>query len=150
MKHWVIYTDGSCVPNPGPGGWGAVLTCGQNRIELFGASDGLTTNNRMEIMGAIAALRTLTEPSDVDMWTDSAYLRNGGLIWCKRWAALGWEHGRKHKRNPIPNVDLWKQLFEAMDGHTVRWHWLLGHNGNEANERCDELAARWKPAKNHD
>lgn len=147
MKTWTIYTDGSCWPNPGPGGWGAVLMCDQERIELYGASIGVTTNNRMEITAAISALNALKEPARVDLWTDSQYLSNGGSAWCKRWAAMDWKHGKRHGSKPIPNMDLWKELMCAMEPHQIRWHWLKGHSGHAENERCDELAAAAKDKK---
>jgi ribonuclease HI len=131
-----IYTDGACSGNPGPGGWGAVLVSGRHRKELSG-SEPDTTNNRMELMAAIAALEALKRPSEVDLYTDSAYLRNGITAWVHAWKRNGW---RTADRKPVKNAELWRRLDEAMARHEVRWHWLKGHAGHEENERADRLA----------
>lgn len=131
-----IWTDGACSGNPGPGGWGALLVSGEHKKTLCGG-DANTTNNRMEMLAAIRALEALKRPSTVDLHTDSAYLRNGIMTWLKNWKARGWKTADK---KPVKNVELWQELEEAMARHTVRWHWVKGHAGNEGNERADELA----------
>ncbi|MGD9828115.1 MAG: ribonuclease HI [Hyphomicrobiaceae bacterium] len=131
-----IFTDGACSGNPGPGGWGAVLLYGGHRKEISGAEPE-TTNNRMELMAAIAALETLKRPCPVDLFTDSAYLRNGITAWIAGWKRNGW---RTADKKPVKNVDLWQRLEEARAPHQVEWHWLKGHAGHEENERADELA----------
>jgi ribonuclease HI len=131
-----IYTDGACSGNPGPGGWGAVLVSGSHRKEISG-SEPDTTNNRMELMAAIAALEALRRPSLVDLYTDSAYLRNGITAWVHAWKRNGW---RTADRKPVKNAELWRRLDQAMARHEVRWHWLKGHAGHEENERADRLA----------
>jgi len=136
MPHVTIYTDGACAGNPGPGGWGAVLVSGRHRRELSGFEPA-TTNNRMELMGAIAALRTLTAPCEVDLHTDSQYLRNGMHEWLARWKRNGWKTA---DRKPVKNDDLWRALDELAATHRIRWHWLKGHAGHPENERCDQLA----------
>ncbi len=131
-----IFTDGACSGNPGPGGWGAILRHGPHEKELSGA-EAETTNNRMELMAAIAALRALKEPVIVDLYTDSEYLKRGITEWLARWKARGWKTAA---RKPVKNADLWRQLEEAMAPHEVRWHWVRGHAGHEMNERADALA----------
>ena len=131
-----IYTDGACSGNPGPGGWGAILTLGDTRKEIFGGEEH-TTNNRMELMAAIASLEALKRPCTVDLHTDSQYLRNGIMTWIKNWKRNGW---RTADKSPVKNVDLWKRLDEALGQHTVHWHWVKGHAGHAQNERADELA----------
>jgi ribonuclease HI len=132
----VIYTDGACSGNPGPGGWGAVLTSGKHRKELAGG-EAKTTNNRMELMAAIRALEALKRPSTVRLFTDSAYLRNGITSWIHSWKRNGW---LTSDRKPVKNVDLWQRLDEALARHDVHWHWVRGHSGDTENERADELA----------
>ena len=134
----IIHTDGACLGNPGPGGWGAVLRYGDHELELFGG-DPATTNNRMELMAAIRALETLTRPSQVDLHTDSSYVRNGILSWVAKWKANGW---RTAAKAPVKNDDLWKRLDLAAAGHEVEWHWVKGHAGDPGNERADALAGR--------
>jgi ribonuclease HI len=136
MKRVTIFTDGACAGNPGPGGWGAVLIAGSHRRELSG-SDSETTNNRMEMTAALEALRALKEPCEVDLYTDSQYLRNGMEQWLAKWKRSHW---RTAAKKPVKNADLWEQLDAATQRHTVRWHWVRGHDGNVENERCDELA----------
>jgi ribonuclease HI len=132
----VIHTDGACSGNPGPGGWGAILESGPHRKELKGG-ERLTTNNRMELTAAIQALETLKAPSEVDLYTDSNYLRGGITSWIKGWKKNGW---RTADRKPVKNAELWERLEKASLPHAVRWHWLKGHVGHDANERADELA----------
>ncbi len=134
--HVVIHTDGACSGNPGPGGWGAILVSGTRRRELKGGEPH-TTNNRMELMAAIAALEALKRPCLVDLHTDSQYLRNGILSWINQWKRNGW---RTADKRPVKNVDLWQRLEAALAGHRVRWHWVKGHAGDAMNERADALA----------
>ena len=132
----VIYTDGACSGNPGPGGWAAILTYGDRCKEISGGEE-LTTNNRMELMAAIAALEALKRPCSVDLHTDSQYLRNGIMSWIHAWKRNGW---RTADKSPVKNVDLWKRLDAALGSHEVRWHWVRGHAGHDLNERADALA----------
>lgn len=136
MADVVIYTDGACSGNPGPGGWGAILINGDNRKELKGG-EAQTTNNRMELLAAIEALNALKVPCRVDLHTDSSYLRDGITSWINNWKRNGWKTASK---KPVKNEDLWKQLEEARQRHEVRWHWVKGHAGHPENERADELA----------
>ena len=131
-----IYTDGACSGNPGPGGWGAVLLYGDRRRELSGASAD-TTNNRMELTAAIRALEALKRRSDVDLYTDSTYVRDGITQWLPRWKAKGW---RTASKAPVKNRDLWEALDALSNRHDVRWHWVKAHVGNPENERADTLA----------
>ena len=131
-----LYTDGACSGNPGPGGWGVLLRAGEREKELSGAVSE-TTNNRMELMAAIEGLRALKRPADVDLYTDSVYVRDGITRWLARWRANGW---RTSDRKPVKNQDLWESLAEAMQPHRVTWHWVRGHAGNEGNTRADALA----------
>jgi len=131
-----IHTDGACSGNPGPGGWGVILQWGGHTRELKGG-EAHTTNNRMELMAAIVALETLKRPCDVDLHTDSEYLRQGITDWISGWKRNGW---RTAARKPVKNVDLWQRLEAAVARHTVRWHWVRGHSGHDLNERADELA----------
>lgn len=131
-----IYTDGACSGNPGPGGWGAILRAGEHEKELSGGEDE-TTNNRMELMAAIAALEELKKPSSIDLFTDSTYVRDGIMKWIHNWKRNGWKTAAK---KPVKNVDLWKRLELAMEPHDIEWHWVKGHNGHPDNERADELA----------
>ena len=134
--HVIIHTDGACSGNPGPGGWGAILESGPHRKELSGG-EPVSTNNRMELMAAIAALEALKAPSRVDLWTDSNYLRDGIMKWIHGWRRNGWKTADK---KPVKNVELWQRLDEAVKRHTIEWHWLKGHAGHVENERADELA----------
>ncbi len=131
-----IYTDGGCDPNPGPGGWGAVLIAGLRTREISGA-DPDTTNNRMEITAAISALRLLNQPCEVTVFTDSQYLRKGITEWIDGWRANGW---KKANGRPVENADLWRELLSVLEPHRVRWEWIRGHRGNPLNERADQLA----------
>ena len=134
----VIYTDGACSGNPGPGGWGAILISGEHERELWGA-DPATTNNRMELMAAIQALEALKRPCKVELHTDSQYVRQGITEWMPGWKSRGWKTA---DRKPVKNDDLWKRLDEARLRHQVAWRWVKGHNGHPLNERADALARR--------
>ena len=136
LPHVVIHTDGACSRNPGPGGWGAILTFGDREKELKGGEPN-TTNNRMELMAAIAALEALKRPCRVDLHTDSQYLRNGVTSYMAKWKQNGW---RTADKKPVKNIDLWKRLDAALGEHHIRWHWLRGHAGHAMNEHADELA----------
>jgi ribonuclease HI len=131
-----IHTDGACSGNPGPGGWGVILQWGGHTRELKGG-EAHTTNNRMELMAAIMALETLKRPCEVDLHTDSEYLRQGITDWISGWKRNGW---RTAARKPVKNADLWQRLDAAVGRHTVHWHWVRGHSGHDLNERADELA----------
>ncbi len=135
-KHVEIFTDGACSGNPGPGGWGAVLRYGQHEKELSGA-EARTTNNRMELMAAIAALEALKEPCEVELTTDSVYLRDGITKWIHNWKRNDWKTSGK---KPVKNAELWRRLDEAAARHDVTWHWVKGHDGHAENERADALA----------
>ena len=130
----VIYTDGACRGNPGPGGWGAILIYGGHEKEICGGEPD-TTNNRMELMAAIVALENLKRPCRVDLYTDSEYVRGGMTTWMKGWKANGWQ-----KKGGLKNADLWQRLDTAADMHDVTVHWVRGHNGHAENERADALA----------
>ena len=134
----VIYTDGACSGNPGPGGWGAILTFDGHEREICGGEPE-TTNNRMELMAAISALETLTRACTVELHTDSQYLRGGVTGWMDNWKKRGWLTADK---KPVKNIELWQRLDEARLRHDVSWHWVKGHAGHEMNERADELARR--------
>jgi ribonuclease HI len=136
QPHVTIHTDGACSGNPGPGGWGAILGFGEREKELKGG-EAYTTNNRMELMAAIAALEALTRPCRVDLYTDSQYLRGGITGWIHGWKKNGW---RTADKKPVKNVDLWQRLDEALKRHHVQWHWVKGHAGHDLNERADALA----------
>ena len=136
MKKVQIYSDGACSGNPGPGGWGALLRCGENEKELSGGLDN-TTNNQMELEAAIQALRALKEPCEVDFYTDSKYVSQGISTWIKGWKKNGWKTASK---KPVANKEQWIELDELASKHTINWHWLKGHAGHPENERCDELA----------
>lgn len=133
-----IWTDGACSGNPGPGGWGAILRFGDREKELLGGEPA-TTNNRMELTAAIAALEALTRPCAVDLYTDSQYVRGGVTSWIKGWKARGWKTA---DRKPVKNVELWQRLERAAEPHDVSWHWVRGHSGDEMNERADALARK--------
>ena len=134
--HVLVYTDGACSGNPGPGGWGAILMSGGHRKELRG-SEADTTNNRMELSAAIGALEALKKPSIVALNTDSNYLKDGITKWIHGWKRNGWKTADK---KPVKNEDLWKRLELALKPHTIEWHWVKGHAGHPENERADELA----------
>ena len=134
----VIYTDGACKGNPGPGGWGAWLRAGGHEKELFGG-EPLTTNNRMELTAVIEALRALKRRSPVLLYTDSQYVRNGITTWIHAWKARGWKTADK---KPVKNIELWQALDALAGEHEVQWRWVKGHSGDPGNERADELANR--------
>ncbi len=131
-----IFTDGACSGNPGPGGWGAILRYRGVERELAGG-DPATTNNRMEMMAAIAALEALKRPCRVDLYTDSRYVLDGITQWLPSWKARGW---RTADKKPVKNVDLWQRLEGAVAPHQLDWHWVRGHAGHAENERADALA----------
>ena len=134
----VIYTDGSCRGNPGPGGWGAILAMGDHEKEIWGG-EAATTNNRMELRAAIEALEALKRPCRVELHTDSQYVRNGITQWLSLWKARGW---RTMTKGAVKNEDLWRRLDEARLRHHVDWRWVKGHAGHAMNERADALAKR--------
>jgi len=136
VKRVEIFTDGACSGNPGPGGWGAVLRFNGVEKELSGG-EAETTNNRMELRAAIEALNALKEPCEVDLHTDSNYLRDGISGWIEGWKRNGW---RTADKKPVKNAELWQALDEARRRHKVRWHWVRGHAGHPENERADALA----------
>ena len=144
MKKVTIYTDGACSGNPGPGGWGAILSYGEARKEISGG-ESMTTNNRMELTGAIKALSLLKEPCEVDLYSDSRYLVDSiNKGWVYSWEKLGF----RKKGKDVPNTDLWKELLGLLETHRVRFIWVKGHDENEWNNRCDELAvSEWKKLK---
>ena len=131
-----VWTDGACSGNPGPGGWGAILSYKGKERELSGG-EAMTTNNRMELMGAISALETLTRPCTVALHTDSQYLRQGITAWIHGWKRNGWKTADK---KPVKNEELWKRLDAALKQHRIEWKWVKGHAGDEMNERADALA----------
>jgi len=134
----IIYTDGACRGNPGPGGWGAVLMSGRHTKEVWGGELD-TTNNRMELMAAIQALEALNKPCKVELHTDSRYVQQGISEWLALWKARGW---RTMTKGAVKNEDLWRRLDAARARHDVDWRWIKGHAGHEHNERADELARR--------
>ena len=136
IKSVHIHTDGACLGNPGPGGWGALLRCNGREREISGA-DPATTNNRMELMGAIMALETLTEPCIITLHTDSQYVRQGITEWMKNWMRRGWKTAGG---DPVKNRDLWERLHAAAQRHSIEWKWVKGHSGDPDNERVDVIA----------
>ncbi len=132
----IIYTDGACSGNPGPGGWGALLRWRGSTKEISGGA-AKTTNNRMELMAAIEALDSLKRPSTIELYTDSTYVRDGITSWITRWKQNGW---RTSAKKPVKNADLWQRLEKALARHQVTWHWVKGHDGDPGNERADALA----------
>jgi ribonuclease HI len=135
-KHIIIYTDGACRGNPGPGGWGAVLRYGEHEKILSGAED-LTTNNRMELMAAIQALTGLREACKIDLYTDSQYVQKGISEWIVGWKRNNW---KKSDRQPVKNADLWQLLDQEATRHEVTWHWVKGHSGHPENDLADSIA----------
>jgi ribonuclease HI len=135
-KKVVIYTDGACSGNPGPGGWGAIMRCNDVEKELWG-SEKYTTNNRMELMAAIGSLEALREPCCVEIHTDSTYVKNGITKWISGWIKNNW---RSSIKQPVKNQDLWQRLLVAAKPHQISWHWVKGHSGDEFNNRVDKLA----------
>jgi ribonuclease HI len=136
VKKVTIFTDGGCLGNPGPGGWAAILRYGKHERAISGG-EAATTNNRMELTAAISALKTLKEPCEVIIFTDSQYLRMGITEWIHSWRKRGWVTA---KREPVKNDDLWRTLDTACMPHRIHWNWLKGHAGHPENERCDALA----------
>jgi ribonuclease HI len=136
MSEVVIYADGACKGNPGPGGWGAVLKSGDVEKEMFGG-ETLTTNNRMELTAVIEALASLKRRCDVIIYTDSVYVKDGITKWIHGWKTRGWMTADK---KPVKNVELWKRLDTLNAAHSVQWRWVKGHAGDEGNERADRLA----------
>jgi len=141
MKQVRIHTDGACIGNPGPGGWGAVLVSGPHRKEISG-SEARTTNNRMELRAAIEALSALREPAKVDLFTDSTYVKRGITEWLPRWKKNGWKRREGGQLMPVANEDLWRELDRLAAVHRVQFHWVAGHAGDTENERADLLARR--------
>ena len=136
-----IYTDGACKGNPGPGGWGAFLKSGDHEKDIFGG-ESQTTNNRMELMAVIEALKTLNNRSRIRLFIDSQYVKNGINIWISNWKKNGW---RTSNKKAVKNVDLWMQLDELVPNHEIEWIWVKGHAGNVGNERADALANQGVP-----
>lgn len=132
----LIFTDGACRGNPGPGGWGALLRCGDHEKTLSGA-EAHTTNNRMEMTAAIKALQALRHSCDVSLTTDSQYLQKGITEWLVQWKRRGW---RTSSKKPVKNADLWQLLDQLVAKHQVSWHWVRGHTGHPENELADQLA----------
>ena len=146
MNEVTIYTDGACSGNPGPGGWGALLQFGEHERELKGGERN-TTNNRMELTAAIAALETLKRACKIHLHTDSTYLRDGMTNWIHNWKRNGW---RTTAKKPVKNVDLWQRLDEAIQSHDIEWHWIKGHAGDPGNEAADALARQGLDAYGRD
>lgn len=136
MARVVLYADGACKGNPGPGGWGVWLQSGKHIKELCGGENP-TTNNRMELCAVIEGLNSLTRQCEVDAYVDSQYVRKGVLEWMPKWKTNGW---RTADKKPVKNVDLWQKLDLACSKHMVRWHWVKGHSGDPGNEKADALA----------
>ena len=143
MKTVVVHTDGACKGNPGPGGWGALLECDGRTKEIFGGEPE-TTNNRMELTAVIRALEALAASSEVDVHTDSQYVKNGIETWIHGWKRNGW---KTSDRKPVKNAELWRELEAQAARHRVRWHWVKGHADNAGNLRADALANRGVPAR---
>lgn len=138
MKKVVIYTDGACSGNPGPGGWGAVLCYNGNEKEISGG-EALTTNNRMELTAVITALSMLKEPCEVELYSDSTYVVNSVTLgWLEGWERMGF----RKKGKDVPNKELWQRLMPLLERHKVNFHWVKGHADNEYNNRCDKLAVK--------
>jgi ribonuclease HI len=142
LPHVTIYTDGACSPNPGPGGWAALLRTGDAEKELSGGEPD-TTNNRMELTAALRALQALKKPCRVELYTDSEYLKRGITEWLPGWRARGW----KRKDGVLKNVELWQALDGELKRHRVSWHWVRGHAGQRENERVDRLARQAIPRR---
>ena len=136
MKQISIFTDGACRGNPGPGGWGVVMRYGTHE-KTFSGSEKETTNNRMELMAAIMALKLLREPCRIELYTDSQYLQKGITLWLEDWKNRQW---KKSDRKPVKNADLWMMLDEVTEKHGITWHWVKAHNGHRENEMADLLA----------
>ena len=140
-----IFTDGACDPNPGPGGWAALLRSGEHEKEIVGA-EAQTTNNRMELTAALQSLKALKQRCQVDLYTDSEYLQRGITEWLPAWKRRGW----KRKGGVLKNIDLWQELDGMLENHQVAWHWVRGHHGNPENERVDLLAKQAIRRNNYD
>lgn len=138
MSHVVMYTDGACRGNPGPGGWGVFMSFGKNTKELFGG-DAKTTNNKMELKAAIEGLKALSRPCEVKLYTDSTYVLKGITEWMPNWKKRNWKTAAK---KPVQNVELWLELDEAIQRHDIEWCWVKGHSGDFGNDKADELANR--------
>jgi ribonuclease HI len=135
LPHVVIYTDGACLGNPGPGGWAALIRTDGGERALQGR-EAHSTNNRMELMAALEALQALGQPSQVEFYTDSQYLRRGVTEWLSGWQARGW----KRKGGKLANIELWQALAKAILRHEIHWHWVKGHSASRDNQRVDRLA----------
>ena len=138
MKTVIIYTDGACRGNPGPGGWGVLIEYGESRKQLHGG-DVSTTNNKMELTAAIMALKEIKEPCKIILYTDSKYVLQGIEEWIHNWKKRGWRGANK---KPVKNIELWKELDELRDEHNIKWNWVKGHSGDSGNETADMLANR--------
>ena len=138
MKTVIIYTDGACRGNPGPGGWGVLIEYGESSKQLYGG-DNSTTNNKMELTAAIMALKEIKEPCEIILYTDSKYVLQGIEDWIHNWKKRGW---RSANKKPVKNIDLWKKLDELRDEHNIKWNWVKGHSGDPGNETADMLANR--------
>ena len=138
MKTVIIYTDGACRGNPGPGGWGVLIEYGELSKQLYGG-DVSTTNNKMELTAAIMALKEIKEPCEIILYTDSKYVLQGIEEWIHNWKKRGWRGANK---KPVKNIDLWKELDELRHEHTIKWNWVKGHSGDPGNETADMLANR--------
>ena len=138
MKTVIIYTDGACRGNPGPGGWGVLIEYGESSEELYGG-DILTTNNKMELTAAIMALKEIKQPCEIMLYTDSKYVLQGIEEWIHNWKKKGWIGTNK---KPVKNIELWKELDELRDKHNIKWNWVKGHSGDAGNETADMLANR--------
>lgn len=131
-----IYTDGSCLGNPGPGGWAALLKF-RDKEKLLAGKQTDTTNNRMELTAVIEALKSLRVPCDIELYTDSKYVMDGATVWMINWRRNGW---RTSQKKPVKNAELWQQLADHMQSHKINWHWVKGHTGHVENERVDDAA----------
>ena len=138
MKTVIIYTDGACRGNPGPGGWGVLIEYGELSKQLYGG-DVSTTNNKMELTAAIMALKEIKEPCEIILYTDSKYVLQGIEEWIYNWKKRGWRGANK---KPVKNIELWKELDQLRDEHTIKWNWVKGHSGDPGNEAADMLANR--------
>ena len=138
MKTVIIYTDGACRGNPGPGGWGVLIKYREHSKEMYGG-DASTTNNKMELTAAIEALKEIKEPCEIILYTDSKYVLKGIEEWIHNWKKRGWKGSN---RKPVKNIELWKKLDELRDKHTIKWNWVKGHSGDSGNETADMLANR--------
>ena len=138
MKTVIIYTDGACRGNPGPGGWGVLIEYGESSKQLYGG-DNSTTNNKMELTAAIMALKEIKQPCEIILYTDSKYVLQGIEEWIHNWKKRGWKSANK---KPVKNIELWKELDELRDEHNIKWNWVKGHSGDPGNEAADMLANR--------